>query len=60
MSADAPSKIGSQSDRMSYLLFVLQRFTSVRNGVVKYEKEHSIMYQGPHKIGTDYITKKGV
>jgi hypothetical protein len=33
---------------------------SFRNGVVvKYEKEHSVMYPGPHKVDTNYITEKG-
>lgn len=58
MGVDEPSKM-SQSDRKSYSLFVWHRFISFRNGVVKYEKEHSVMYQGPTKIGANYITKKG-
>lgn len=60
MGVDAASKMGSQSDRESYSLFVWHRFVGFRNGVVKYEKEHSVMYQGPHNIGTSYTTEKGV
>ena len=60
MGVEAPSKMGSQSDRKSYFLFVWHRFISFRNGVVKYEKEHSLMYQGPHEIGTNYTTEKGM
>jgi hypothetical protein len=61
MGVEAPSKMGSQFDRKSYSVFAWRRFFSFRNGAVeKYEKEHSVIYQGPHKIGTVYVTKRGV
>jgi hypothetical protein len=46
------------SVRQNGLLSVWHRFISVRDGVeyVRYETDHSVMYQGPFKIGTNDIT----